>query len=231
MWSILFIMVNFTIPQLREGMNHRDNIRNISVIAHVDHGKSTLSDSLVAKAGIIANEAAGEMRFTDTRADEQERCITIKSTGVSLYYVMPKEDLPESYSGDNGFLINLIDSPGHIDFSAEVTAALRVTDGALVVVDCVEGVCVQTETVLRQALAERIKPVVIINKIDRSLLELNAEPEDMYQQYTKSIDIVNVIISTYTDDEGPMGDVSVSPAKGTVCFGSGLHSFGFTLTK
>jgi elongation factor 2 len=212
-------------------MNHRKNIRNLSVIAHVDHGKSTLTDSLIARAGIIANKDAGETRFTDTRADEQERCITIKSTGVSLYYTMPKEDLPEEDQADNGFLINLIDSPGHIDFSAEVTAALRVTDGALVVVDCIEGVCVQTETVLRQALSERIKPIVIINKIDRSLLELDAEPEDMYQQYTKSIDMVNVIIATYTDETGPMGDVSVSPAKGTVCFGSGLHSFGFTLTK
>jgi elongation factor 2 len=93
---------------------------------------------------------------------------------------MPQEECP-SDATSTGFLINLIDSPGHIDFSAEVTAALRVTDGALVVVDCVEGVCVQTETVLIQALTERIKPVVIINKIDRSLLELNADPEDMYQ--------------------------------------------------
>jgi elongation factor 2 len=212
-------------------MNNRANIRNLSVIAHVDHGKSTLTDSLIARAGIISTADAGEKRFMDTREDEQARCITIKSTGVSLYYTMPKEDLPPEKQNDNGFLINLIDSPGHIDFSAEVTAALRVTDGALVVVDCIEGVCVQTETVLRQALSERIKPVVVINKIDRSLIELNSEPEEMYLTYAKNIDMVNVIISTYTDESGPMGDVTVSPAKGTVCFGSGLHAFGFTIRK
>ena len=90
-------------------------------------------------------------------------------------------------------MINLIDSPGHVDFSSEVTAALRVTDGALVVVDCVEGVCVQTETVLRQALGERIKPVVIINKVDRALLELQISKEDLYQSFSRTIESVNVI--------------------------------------
>jgi len=126
-------------------------------------------------------------------------------------------------------LINLIDSPGHVDFSSEVTAALRVTDGALVVVDCVEGVCVQTETVLRQALGERIKPVVMVNKMDRALLELQLESEDAYQSFQRTIESVNVVISTYEDDL--LGDVQVYPHKGTVAFGSGLHGWGFTLGK
>jgi elongation factor 2 len=126
-------------------------------------------------------------------------------------------------------LINLIDSPGHVDFSSEVTAALRVTDGALVVVDCVEGVSVQTETVLRQALAERIVPVVIINKVDRALLELQVAKEDLYQSFQRTVEDVNVIIATYHDEV--LGDVQVYPDKGTIAFGSGLHGWGFTLRQ
>jgi elongation factor 2 len=222
-------MVNFTIEQIRAIMDKKGNIRNMSVIAHVDHGKSTLTDSLIAAAGIIATAKAGEARFMDTRADEQDRCITIKSTGVSLYYNLPDHIETPKFADTRDFLINLIDSPGHVDFSSEVTAALRVTDGALVVVDCVEGVCVQTETVLRQALGERIKPVLMVNKMDRALLELQLDQEEAYQSFAKTIETANVIISTYHDDA--LGDVQVYPEKGTVAFGSGLHGWGFTLSK
>ena len=208
-------MVNFTIDQIRAIMDDQDNIRNMSVIAHVDHGKSTLTDSLIAKAGIIAEEKAGDTRYMDTRKDEQARGITIKSTGVLLYYEYDSEmnGKPKQY------LINLIDSPGHVDFSSEVTAALRVTDGALVVVDYVEGVCVQTETVLKQALQELIKPVLMINKVDRAFFELKHDAETIYQNFQRVIENANVIISTYQNTES-MGDCQVYPEIGTVAMGS-----------
>ena len=254
-------MVNFTTEQLRSLMDLKYNIRSMSVIAHVDHGKATLTDSLVAKAGIIAKKHAGEMRYTDTRADEAERGITIKSTGISMFFEYKMSDgekaevakaegralavtggdetaaaafaLASSDDGptitENSYLINLIDSPGHVDFSSEVTAALRITDGALVVVDTIEGVCVQTETVLRQAIGERVRPVLHVNKVDRALLELQLSPEDMYQCFQRSVESVNVIIATYNDEL--LGDCQVYPEKGTVSFGSGLHQWGFTLCK
>lgn len=268
-------MVNFTVDQMRAIMDLTSNIRNMSVIAHVDHGKSTLTDALVCKAGIISAEKAGTARFTDNRADEAERGITIKSTGVSMYFEydlpaerkMEAEDAAAEAAGadaeaaaaekaaaapapaadtaaeeaaklaeetgisisEKSFLINLIDSPGHVDFSSEVTAALRVTDGALVVVDCIEGVCVQTETVLRQAIGERIRPVLMLNKVDRCITELKMPAEEAYRAFVKTIENVNVIVSTYRDEA--LGDIQMDPVKGNVAFGSGLQQWGFTLKK
>ncbi|KAJ1569448.1 Elongation factor 2, partial [Nowakowskiella sp. JEL0078] len=222
---------NFTIDQIRDLMDKSSNVRNMSVIAHVDHGKSTLTDSLLSKAGIIATGRAGDLRAMDIRADEQERGITIKSTAISMYFEMDDEDVNDIKQKTNGndFLINLIDSPGHVDFSSEVTAALRVTDGAMVVVDSIEGVCVQTETVLRQALGERIKPVLVVNKVDRALLELQVSKEDLYGYFTRAVENVNVVIATYHDKV--LGDVQVYPEHGTVAFGSGLHGWAFTLRQ
>lgn len=237
-------MVKFTAEQMREVMDYKFNIRNMSVIAHVDHGKSTLTDSLVCKAGVISARNAGNARYMDTRADEQERGITIKSTGISMFFeynmsageVLKKneeetEEVREDGSSkvainQNSYLINLIDSPGHVDFSSEVTAALRVTDGALVVVDCIEGVAVQTGTVLRQAMAERVKPVLMVNKVDRALLELQLNGEEIYQNMVKAIENVNVIIESYKFGDF---DWQVNPIQGNVAFGSGLHQWGFTL--
>jgi len=247
-------MVNFTVDQMRAIMDLKHNIRSMSVIAHVDHGKTTLTDSLVQKAGIISSKAAGGARYTDTRADEAERGITIKSTGISMFFEydmkageaagLTEEEqaandqaMADAVEGagsnvqinENSYLINLIDSPGHVDFSSEVTAALRVTDGALVVVDTIDGVCVQTETVLRQAISERVKPVLMVNKVDRALLELQLPAEELYQAFCRSIESVNVIIAMYNDED--LGDVQVHPTKGTVAFGSGLHQWAFTLKR
>jgi len=157
-----------------------------------------------------------------------------------MYFEMDPKDLafckqekakaPDG-SDECGFLINLIDSPGHVDFSSEVTAALRVTDGALVVVDCVSGVCVQTETVLRQAIAERIRPVLFMNKMDRALLELQLEQEELFQTFSRIVENVNVIVATYADDDGPMGIVRVDVNNASVGFGSGLHGWAFTLKQ
>merc|ERR1711937_429812 len=165
----------------------------------------------------------------------QERAIIIKSTGISLYYELNEEDMKflEGKNDGNAFLIILIDSPGHVDFSSEVTAALRVTDGALVVVDCVSGVCVQTETVLRQAISERIRPVLFMNKMDLALMTLQLDPEDLYQTFQRTVENVNVIVSTYGggDEENPAGNLMVHPTDGTVGFGSGLHSWAFSLKQ
>ena len=237
---------------MRAIMDLKHNIRSMSVIAHVDHGKTTLTDSLVQKAGIISAKAAGGARYTDTRKDEAERGITIKSTGISMFFEydteaaggvksLSAEDKAEQEKAvedkmdddanvkitKNSHLINLIDSPGHVDFSSEVTAALRVTDGALVVVDTIDGVCVQTETVLRQAISERVKPCLMVNKVDRALLELQLPAEELYQAFCRAIESVNVIVSMYNDEA--LGDVQVDPMKGTVAFGSGLHQWAFTL--
>jgi len=250
-------MVNFTIDQMRAIMDLKHNIRSMSVIAHVDHGKTTLTDSLVQKAGIISSKAAGGARYTDTRPDEAERGITIKSTGISMYFEydlkgnqnteqITEEQLAQEQEAreqaaavaeqdanlnitENSYLINLIDSPGHVDFSSEVTAALRVTDGALVVVDTIDGVCVQTETVLRQAISERVKPCLMVNKVDRALLELQLPAEELYQAFCRSIESVNVIVAMYNDEA--LGDVQIDPTAGTVAFGSGLHQWAFTLKK
>ncbi|GJS11228.1 elongation factor G, III-V domain-containing protein [Tanacetum coccineum] len=129
----------------------------------------------------------------------------------------------------NEYLINLIDTPGHIDYSAEVTVALRITDGALVVVNCIEGVRLHTENILRQALGERIRPVLTINKLDHCFLDLQVDGEKAYQSFQRFIENANVVMATYEDPL--LGDVMVYPEKGTVAFSSRLHGWAFTLTN
>ena len=211
-------MPKFTIEEAQKLLVERDFVRNLGVIAHIDHGKSTLTDSLLAASGLLAEKVAGEARATDTRDDEQERGITIKTTGISLVH-----DFKE-----RTYLVNLQDTPGHVDFSGEVTSALRVVDGALVVVDAVEGVMVQTEVVTQQALAERVRPVLIINKVDRLITEMRMTPENAYEQFKKIISDFNLLVETYAPPEFKKV-WRVDPRQGTVAFGSAIHRFGLTI--
>lgn len=210
-------MVLYTAEQIRVMMQERTRVRNIAVVAHVDHGKTTLTDSLVASAGLIRRDTAGDSLLTETRQDERDRGITIKSTGVSLCCAVPES------AGGGALLINLIDSPGHVDFSSEVTAALRLTDGALVVVDVSEGPRVQTETVLRQALAERVKPILVLNKFDRPFNE-KRDFEDVYQSLRRTIESVNVLVSSVDG-----GRWCVSPENGSVVFAAAVQGWAFSL--
>ncbi|ARS89216.1 elongation factor EF-2 [Natrarchaeobaculum aegyptiacum] len=200
-------------------MDEPENIRNIAIAAHVDHGKTTLSDNLLAGAGMISDETAGEQLAMDTEEDEQERGITIDAANVSMTH---------EYEGTN-HLINLIDTPGHVDFGGDVTRAMRAVDGALVVVDAVEGAMPQTETVLRQALREGVKPTLFINKVDRLISELQEGPEEMQQRLVSVISDVNELIAGMTEDMDDVDDWTVSVEDGTVGFGSALYKWGVSM--
>lgn len=217
---------------MQQLMFKRRNIRNISVIAHVDHGKSTLTDALVCRAGLIPEKQAGTKLFTHSRDDEIERGITIKSSSVSMHFEMSPQLLGGLDRDGDEFLVNLIDSPGHVDFSSEVTAALRVTDGALVVVDVVSGVSCQTETVLRQALSERIKPVLVVNKLDRAILEQKLTTDQLYARLHKIVDDVNYLISVYSSESSSGFECDMmDPSRGNVAFAAGRDGWAFTLTQ
>ncbi len=199
-------------------MSNKGDIRNIGIIAHIDHGKTTMSDSLLAEAGLLSPKIAGAARALDYLEEEQKRGITIKTANISLLHEL-----------DNiSHVVNLIDTPGHVDFTGKVTRALRAIDGAVVVVDAVEEVMVQTETVTRQALNERVKPVLFINKVDRLIKELKLNAEQMQTKLLRIIRDFNNLISLY-GEEDHIKQWKVDPTKGTVAFGSALHKWGFTL--
>jgi elongation factor 2 len=196
-------------------MNERQRIRNTSIIAHVDHGKTTLSDSLLAAAGIISEETAGHKLFLDSWELEQKRQMTVFASNISLAH---------TYKGVE-YLVNLIDTPGHIDFSGAVTRSLRAVDGALVVVDAVEGPMTQTETVLMQALRERVKPLLFINKVDRLIKEIRLTPQSIQEKFAKIIRKVNTLIEKYAPAEHKK-DWLVSVEDGRVAFGAALYKWG-----
>lgn len=226
-------------------------IRNICIMAHVDHGKTSLSDSLLASNGIISQRLAGKVRFLDSRPDEQLRGITMESSAISLYFRVLHKQEGKDEPLVNEHLINLIDSPGHIDFSSEVSAASRLCDGAVVLVDVVEGVCSQTVTVLRQCWMEKLKPVLVLNKIDRVITELQMTPQEAYLHMNKIIEEVNSILGSFYNGERVLDDITwreqlelnseaefkekddadiyFNPDKNNVIFASAIDGWGFNI--
>ena len=196
-------------------MDTRENIRNIGTVAHIDHGKTTLSDSLIAAAGLINSDLSGEVQMMDYEDQEQERGITINAANISMVF---------DWAGKK-HLINLIDTPGHVDFTGEVIRAMRAVDGVILLVDAVEGVMPQTETVIRQALKEYVRPVLFINKVDRIIKELNATEQQMQEKFVKVISYVNTLIERNAPERFK-NDWQVSIQKGTVAFGSAKRKWG-----
>jgi len=200
-------------------MKQQDKIRNIAIAAHIDHGKTTFSDNLLAGAGMLSEETAGKQRALDFHEDESERGITIDSASVSMLHKVDGED----------YLINLIDTPGHVDFGGDVTRAMRAVDGCIILTCAVEGVMPQTETVVRQALKELVKPVLFINKVDRLIKEVKLTPEEMQKKFISIIDHVNELIESIAPT-GYKEKWKVGVAEGTVAFGSAFHNWALSFS-
>ncbi len=198
-------------------MENYVQIRNIAICAHIDHGKTTFSDNLLAGAGMMSEDLAGSARVLDFHKDEQDRGITIDSAAVSMVHTFDEKD----------YLINLIDTPGHVDFGGDVTRAMRAVDGSIVLVCASEGVMPQTETVLRQSLKENVKPILFINKVDRLIKELQLTPEKMQERFVKIIAHVNKLIKEITPKGQTPWEVNVMD--GSVCFGSAFHNWAMSV--
>jgi elongation factor 2 len=199
-------------------MHKKEFIRNVGIIAHIDHGKTTLSDSLLVDAGLLAPQVAGSARVLDYLEEEQRRGITIKTANISFLHRM----------GENTYLVNLVDTPGHVDFVDRVSRALRAVDGVIVVVDAVEEIMAQTETVMRQALEERVRPLLFINKVDRLIRELRLSSNEIYSKFIRIINDFNDIIEIYGEPDFKK-KWKIDPSTESVVFGSALYKWGFTL--
>jgi len=198
-------------------MKNQKYIRNIAIAAHIDHGKTTFSDNLLLGAGMMSEETAGKQRALDFHEDEAARGITIDSASVSMVHQV----------GGEAYLINLIDTPGHVDFGGDVTRAMRAVDGCIVLSCAVEGVMPQTETVLRQALKELVKPVLFINKVDRLIKEVQLTPQEMEKKFIGIIDHVNQLIEAIAP-EGYKEKWKVGVGEGSVAFGSAFHNWALS---
>jgi len=206
------------IAKATEVMHIREQIRNLCIAAHIDHGKTTLSDNLIAGAGMMSEDLAGKSRVLDFDEQESARGITINAASASMVHAVEGTD----------YLINLIDTPGHVDFGGDVTRAMRAVDGCFILACAVEGPMPQTETVVRQALKEKVKPVLFINKVDRLINELQVTPEDMMARFQETITKVNKLIRQFAPEEHKKS-WQVGVGEGTVAFGSAYHNWGITV--
>jgi elongation factor 2 len=192
-------------------------IRNIGTAAHIDHGKTTLSDNLIAGAGMMSENLAGKQLMLDFDEQEQARGITINAANASMVHTY----------GGHEYLINLIDTPGHVDFGGDVTRAMRALDGCIILVCAVEGIMPQTETVIRQALKERVRPVLFINKVDRLVNELKVTQQQMQERFVKIIAEVNKrILTQLPEDLRKSWQVKVED--GSVAFGSAYNNWAIS---
>ncbi len=197
------------------------NIRNIATSAHIHHGKTALTDNLLAASGHMAAKSAGDLdagMATWQHSDEQERLMTVDAANVSMVH---------NFHGEE-YLINLIDTPGHVDFSGNVTRAMRAIDGTIVLVCAVEGIMPQTETVIKQALRERVKPVLFINKVDRMIKEMKLTPEQMQERFLKIIKDFNELIRKIADEDFK-SKWAVNILDGSVAFGSAKENWALSV--
>lgn len=197
------------------------NIRNVATSAHIHHGKTAFTDNLLAAAGMMASKNAGDLEegmTTWQHADEQERLMTVDAANVSMVH---------DFGGEE-YLVNLIDTPGHVDFGGNVTRAMRAIDGTFVLICAVEGIMPQTETVLKQALRERVKPVLFINKVDRLIKELKVTPEQMQARFMKLIEDFNNLIMQIAEPEYKE-KWKVNVMDGSVAFGSARENWALSL--
>ena len=206
------------IARATEVMHQRDKIRNLAIAAHIDHGKTTLSDNLIAGAGMMSEDLAGKSRVLDFDEQESARGITINAASASMVHEV----------GEDDYLINLIDTPGHVDFGGDVTRAMRAVDGCIILACAVEGTMPQTETVVRQALKEKVRPVLFINKVDRLINELQIDGPEMMQRFEKIILKVNKLIDAFAPED-VRKEWKVSVQNGTVAFGSAYYNWGMSL--
>jgi elongation factor 2 len=205
------------IKKAKNLMNKLDHIRNIGIAAHIDHGKTTLSDNLLAGCGMMSEDLAGKQLVLDYDEQEQDRGITINTASASMVHEFE----------DSEYLVNLLDTPGHVDFGGDVTRAMRAVDGCIVVVCAVEGAMPQTETVIRQALREKVKPILFINKVDRLINELRVTPEEMQQRFIKIIAKFNELLNRTVPEEF-RNKWNVKVENGSVAFGSAFYNWAIS---